>query len=129
MAATGRVRAPRAKSCRSRRRGQKPSIPATGHSFEIRINDVHRSGIPLDFQMIQIGVASTDTEISMALQHRLDAFKADFESGRFPPLKPTKQMLDIMHRATDALIAGAQAERARKAGDAAPEFTLNDSDG
>lgn len=34
-----------------------------------------------------------------------------------------------MHRATDELIAGTQAQRARKAGDVAPEFTLNDSDG
>src|ERR1700691_3578978 len=65
----------------------------------------------------------------MALQDRLDAFKADFESGRFPQLKPTKEMLDIMHRATDELIAGAQAHRARKAGEVAPEFTLTDSDG
>jgi peroxiredoxin len=65
----------------------------------------------------------------MALQDRLDAFKADFESGRFPPLKPTQKMLDIMHRSTDQLIAGAQAQRARKAGDVAPEFTLKDSDG
>jgi peroxiredoxin len=65
----------------------------------------------------------------MALQDRLDAFKADFESGRFPALKPTKEMLDIMHRATDELIAGAQAHRARKAGEVAPEITLNDSDG
>ena len=65
----------------------------------------------------------------MALQDRLDAFKADFESGRFPALKPTKEMLDIMHRATDELIAGAQAQRASKAGDVAPEFTLSDSDG
>jgi peroxiredoxin len=65
----------------------------------------------------------------MALQDRLDAFKADFESGRFPALKPTKEMLDIMHRSTDALIAGAKAQRARKAGDMAPEFILNDSDG
>jgi peroxiredoxin len=65
----------------------------------------------------------------MALQDRLDAFKADFESGRFPLLKPTQEMLDIMHRSTDELIAGAQAQRARKAGDIAPELTLNDSDG
>jgi peroxiredoxin len=65
----------------------------------------------------------------MALQDRLDAFKADFESGQFPALKPTKEMLDIMHRSTDALIAGAQAQRARKAGDVAPEFILNDPDG
>lgn len=64
----------------------------------------------------------------MALQDRLDAFKADFESGRLP-LKPTKEALDVMRRATDELIAGAQAQHARKAGDAAPEFTLLDPDG
>jgi peroxiredoxin len=64
----------------------------------------------------------------MALQDRLDALKADFESGRFP-LRPTQEALDIMHRATDELIASAQAQRARKAGDAAPEFTLADPDG
>jgi peroxiredoxin len=64
----------------------------------------------------------------MALQDRLDAFKADFESGRFP-LKPTQAALDTMHRATDELIASAQAQRAKKAGDTAPEFTLLDPDG
>ena len=64
----------------------------------------------------------------MALQDRLDALKADFESGRFP-LKPTREILDTMHRATDELVASAQAQRARKAGDVAPEFTLNDSYG
>jgi peroxiredoxin len=64
----------------------------------------------------------------MALQDRLDTLKADFESGRFP-LKPTKQALDLMRRATDELIASAQAQRARKAGDMAPEFTLSDPDG
>jgi peroxiredoxin len=64
----------------------------------------------------------------MALQDRLDALKADFESGRFP-LKPTKETLDIMHRATAELIASAQAQRAKKAGDVAPEFTLDDPDG
>ena len=52
----------------------------------------------------------------MALQDRLDALKADFESGRFP-LKPTKEALDTMRRATEELIASAQAQRARKAGD------------
>jgi peroxiredoxin len=64
----------------------------------------------------------------MALQDRLDAFKADFESGRFQ-LKPTKEALDIMHRTTDRLIESGQAQRAKKAGDAAPEFTLLDPDG
>ncbi len=64
----------------------------------------------------------------MTLQDKLDAFKADFESGRLP-FKPTKEALEIMHRATAALIATGQAQRARKAGDVAPEFTLNDPDG
>jgi peroxiredoxin len=64
----------------------------------------------------------------MALQDRLDAFKADFVAGRFP-LKPTKEVLDTMHRATAELIESGQAQRAKKAGDVAPEFTLNDSDG
>jgi peroxiredoxin len=64
----------------------------------------------------------------MALQDRLDALKADFESGRFP-LKPSKEALDTMHRGTDELIASAQAQRARKAGDTAPEFIMADPDG
>jgi peroxiredoxin len=64
----------------------------------------------------------------MALQDRLDAFKADFEAGRFP-LKPSKEALETMHRATDELIASARAQRARNAGDRAPEFILADPDG
>ena len=64
----------------------------------------------------------------MALQDRLDAFKADFEAGRFPR-KPTREALETMHRATEELIAGAQAQRARKAGDTAPDFVLADPDG
>jgi peroxiredoxin len=64
----------------------------------------------------------------MALQDRLNAFKADFEAGRLPR-KPTKEVLDTMHRGTHELIASAQAQRARKAGDAMPEFTLLDPDG
>jgi peroxiredoxin len=67
-------------------------------------------------------------EISMALQDKLAAFKADFESGRFP-VKPPRDALDTMHRATAELIASGQAQRARKAGDVAPEFTLTDPDG
>ncbi|HEX9210076.1 MAG TPA: peroxiredoxin-like family protein [Bradyrhizobium sp.] len=62
------------------------------------------------------------------LQDKLDAFKADFEGGRFP-LKPGKEALDTMRRATTELIASGQAQRAKKAGDAAPEFDLNDPDG
>jgi peroxiredoxin len=64
----------------------------------------------------------------LALQDRLDAFKADFESGRFP-LKPTREALDAMHRATAELIDSAQAQRAKKVGDVAPEFILLDPDG
>jgi len=61
----------------------------------------------------------------MALQDRLDDLKADFEAGRFP-LKPSKEALETMHRATAELIESGQAQRARKAGDTAPEFTLKD---
>jgi peroxiredoxin len=64
----------------------------------------------------------------MALQDRLDAFKADFESGRWIR-QPTREVLETMHRATTELIGTAQAGRARKAGDTAPEFTLLDPDG
>jgi peroxiredoxin len=64
----------------------------------------------------------------MTLQDRLDAFKADFEAGKFP-LKPTPEVLASMARATASLIASGQAQRAMQAGDKAPEFTLNDPDG
>jgi peroxiredoxin len=79
--------------------------------------------------MIQIGRANSNRlELPMALQDKLDAFKADFEGGRFP-LKPPKEALDTMHRATAELIASGQAQRAKKAGEVAPEFTLTDPDG
>jgi peroxiredoxin len=64
----------------------------------------------------------------MALQDRLDAFKADFISGKWR-YQPTKEVLDTMSRATAELIESGQAQRARKAGDVAPEFTLLDADG
>lgn len=64
----------------------------------------------------------------MALQDRLDAFKADFEGGKLA-YKPGPDVLDIMHRATAELIASGQAVNAKKAGDKAPEFTLKDPDG
>jgi peroxiredoxin len=79
--------------------------------------------------MIQIGRANSNRlELPMALQDKLDAFKTDFEGGRFP-LKPPKEALDTMHRATAELIASGQAQRAKKAGEVAPEFTLTDPDG
>jgi peroxiredoxin len=64
----------------------------------------------------------------MALQDRLNAFKADFRSGR-PPYNVTKERIEIMDRATAELIVSGQAQRAKKAGDAAPAFVLLDADG
>src|ERR1700727_686601 len=104
MVARGRVRGPRAKSCRFPPPARKLPIPATGRSFEIQINDVHIYRIPVWRQMSQISRASQSRRLPMALQDRLDALKADFESGRFP-LKPTKEALDTMRRATEELIA------------------------
>ncbi|WP_424630786.1 peroxiredoxin-like family protein [Bradyrhizobium sp. SYSU BS000235] len=62
------------------------------------------------------------------LQDRLDAFKADFEAGK-PPYNVPPSVIEIMHRATEELIASGQAERAKKAGDVAPQFVLSDPDG
>ncbi|WP_043832707.1 peroxiredoxin-like family protein [Muricoccus aerilatus] len=64
----------------------------------------------------------------MKLQDKLDAMRADFENGRFP-LVPTRAQLDTMQRATQSLIDSRQADRALKAGDKAPEFTLRDAEG
>jgi peroxiredoxin len=64
----------------------------------------------------------------MTLQDRLDAFKADFESGK-PPYKAPPQVIATMHRATAELIASGQAARAKRAGDKAPDFVLDDPDG
>ena len=64
----------------------------------------------------------------MSLQAKLDAFKADFEAGR-PPYSVPRSVIDIMHRATDELIASGAAGRAKKAGDKAPAFALKDPEG
>jgi peroxiredoxin len=64
----------------------------------------------------------------MALQDRLDAFKADFIAGNLG-FKPTPERLDAMARATAELVDSGQAQKAKKAGDLAPEFTLSDPDG
>jgi peroxiredoxin len=64
----------------------------------------------------------------MTLQDRLDAFKADFIAGKWLR-QPTKEVLDTMNRATAELIESGQAQRAKKAGDIAPEFTLLDPEG
>ncbi len=64
----------------------------------------------------------------MKLQDRLDAFKADFKSGK-PPFNAPAHIHPIMARATEALIASGAAGRALKAGDRAPSFTLDAPDG
>lgn len=64
----------------------------------------------------------------MTLQDKLDAFKADFEAGK-PPYNVPPSVINIMHRATGELIDAGAATKAFKAGERAPLFTLNDSDG
>ena len=64
----------------------------------------------------------------MTLPERLAAFRANFEAGA-PPYNVPASVHELMHRATDELIASGAAERALRAGDRAPEFTLKNSDG
>ncbi|GAN69523.1 peroxiredoxin-like family protein [Acetobacter orleanensis] len=64
----------------------------------------------------------------MSLQAKLDAFKADFEAGK-PPYNVPPAVIEVMHRATAELITSGAAEKALKAGEKAPAFTLNDPDG
>ena len=64
----------------------------------------------------------------MSLQARLDAFKANFESGG-PPFNAPAAVHAPMRRATTELIASGAALQALKAGDMAPEFQLEDADG
>src|SRR5256885_4282983 len=72
--------------------------------------------------------APTDRRSPMTLPERLAAFRANFEAGG-PPYHAPAWVHEAMHRATDELIASGAAERALKAGDRAPEFTLKDADG
>jgi peroxiredoxin len=64
----------------------------------------------------------------MTLPERLAAFRASFEAGGPPYYAPT-WVHELLHRATDELIASGAARRALKAGDRAPEFVLQDADG
>jgi len=63
----------------------------------------------------------------MSLQSRLDAFKANFESGG-PPFNAPATVHEPMHRATAELIASGAALRALRVGDRAPAFELSDAD-
>ena len=62
----------------------------------------------------------------MSLQAKLDAFKADFEAGNY---NVPRSVIETMHRATAELIASGVAQRAKKAGDVAPSFSLTDPEG
>jgi peroxiredoxin len=64
----------------------------------------------------------------MTLQAKLDTFKADFEAGK-PPYSVPRSVIETMHRATQELIASGAAQRALKAGEQAPLFTLKDPEG
>ena len=59
----------------------------------------------------------------MKLQERLDALKKSFEA------KAPKNVLDIMHRATEDLRSSGILERTVKVGDKAPDFSLRNTSG
>ena len=61
----------------------------------------------------------------MLLQEKLDAFTDGLlESGAIP-----KDIVEILFKATSDLVASNEAEKALKAGQPAPSFTLKDADG
>jgi peroxiredoxin len=62
--------------------------------------------------------------LDLPLQDKLDKLREEFEGKIAPP-----ETIAVMHRVTNELIASGQAERALKAGDAAPDFALPDPDG
>ena len=64
------------------------------------------------------------TASDLSLQGKLDALRAEFEANLAPP-----PIVAALHRATDELIASGAADRALKAGDRAPSFTLPDTEG
>ena len=59
----------------------------------------------------------------MALQEKLDAQRHELESA------VPKDLLEIMHRATQDLENSELMKRVKKEGDAAPEFSLKNSGG
>jgi peroxiredoxin len=64
----------------------------------------------------------------MKLPEKLAEFRRNFEAGG-PPYHAPAEIHPPMHRATEELIASGLADKALKAGDKAPAFTLNDPDG
>ena len=67
---------------------------------------------------------ATIAKSGLPLQGKLDALKFEFDNNLAPPAA-----VEVLHRATDELIASGAQSRALKAGDVAPEFTLPDPDG
>ncbi len=61
----------------------------------------------------------------MSLKEKLDAFRANVESGTRIP----SSVVEKLHRSTGELVTSGQAERAKKAGDRAPTFALENTDG
>ncbi|QWW71314.1 substrate binding domain-containing protein [Rhizobium sp. WYJ-E13] len=61
--------------------------------------------------------------MTVTLQSKLDAFKADFEAGK-PPYNVPYSVIETMHRATAELIASGAAQKALKAGDKHPDLRL-----
>lgn len=61
----------------------------------------------------------------MSLKEKLDAFRADVESGTRIP----SSVVEKLHKSTEELVASGQAARAKKAGDRAPTFVLENTDG
>jgi hypothetical protein len=59
----------------------------------------------------------------MSLQEKLDARKREFESSA------PKDVLEVMHRATEDLYKSGIMGRVAKQGDTAPDFTLNNGFG
>jgi peroxiredoxin len=64
----------------------------------------------------------------MSLQDRLDAFRNNFEAGG-PPFNAPAHIHEVMHRATEQLIASHAADKALTVGATAPDFSLQDSEG
>ncbi len=64
----------------------------------------------------------------MTLQEKLDALKAEIESGA-PPYNITPEAVEAMHRATNELRNSGILERVLKVGDRAPAFTLPNPQG
>ena len=70
-----------------------------------------------------MGRCLLSTDYMSELQERLDKIHVDFESTQ------PESVLDIMHRATDDLIASGAHEKAAGTGDEMAEFQLEDTQG